>query len=483
MLRYLLFILSIVISAGSATAQQSCSSACTGTLGENIFPNGDFGTGVPNILPINPNLAPGYIYQPNPPPNDGYYCITNNTSPWGWFANTFWINIPDNGPEDNGYMMVVNASYQPGLFYEKTVDVCDNTLYELSIDVINLFGNQFQGFILPNISFLIDGVVVCETGDIQQDETWHTVRFSFVSGPSQGAVTLALRNNAPGGGGNDLAIDNISFRACGPSITVPQNFRFCDGTAITIPSVLENAPYTNTVYQWQIFTNGIWEDIPNATNASLELPNPVDGSLVRLMVGSQVSNLSLPNCRVVSAPILLEEIPGLIVNTSVEDISCATAATAIAVVDTSSGTAPFTYTWSSGQSNAAITNLSTGTFQVTVTDANGCTGLGAVTVSAPPGLSASANATDVTCFGNTDASAIASVSGGLAPFSFLWSNGDTTANLSNLPAGTYQLTVTDANACSGIAVVAITEPHHWQRVQLPPMCRVLQATTLQQLPR
>lgn len=458
MLRYLLIIQLITFSASLSFAQQNCSSTCSGTLGENIFPNGDFGTGLPNILPVNPNLAPGYIYQTNPPPNDGYYCITNNTTNWGWFANTFWINIEDNGPEDNGYMMVVNASYQPGLFYEKTVDVCDNTLYELSLDVINLFRNQFQGFILPNISFLIDGVVVCETGNIQQDETWHRMRFSFVSGSSQGAVTLSLRNNAPGGGGNDLAIDNISFRACGPSITVPQNVQFCLGTPVTIHSVLENTPYNNTVYQWQIFNNGLWEDIPNANNASLDLANPIDGSLVRLLVASQVSNLLLPNCRVVSTPVLLEQIPGLIVNTSVQDISCSTAATAIAVVDTSTGTAPFSYTWSSGQSNAVITNLSTGTFQVTVTDTNGCTGLGAVTVSAPPALSTSAMATEATCFGNADGTAIASVTGGVAPFSYLWSNGDTTANLSNLPAGTYQITVTDANACSGLALVTINEP-------------------------
>ena len=56
----------------------TCSSICTGSLGENIFPNGDFGSGLPNILPTDPGLAPGYIYQLNPPPNDGYYCITNN---------------------------------------------------------------------------------------------------------------------------------------------------------------------------------------------------------------------------------------------------------------------------------------------------------------------------------------------------------------------------------------------------------------------
>jgi hypothetical protein len=82
--------------------QVSCQSTCSGTLGSNIFPNGDFGSGVPNVLPTNPGIAPGYNYQLNPPPNDGWYCITNNTSSWGSFAASRWIKIEDNGPEPNG---------------------------------------------------------------------------------------------------------------------------------------------------------------------------------------------------------------------------------------------------------------------------------------------------------------------------------------------------------------------------------------------
>ena len=71
----------------------TCNSTCTGSLGANIFPDGDFGSGVPNIVQVNPNLAPGYIYQLNPPPDDGYYCITNNTTPWGSFGASAWIDI------------------------------------------------------------------------------------------------------------------------------------------------------------------------------------------------------------------------------------------------------------------------------------------------------------------------------------------------------------------------------------------------------
>ncbi|MBP9872806.1 MAG: hypothetical protein KBC60_02155, partial [Haliscomenobacter sp.] len=59
------------------------STLCTGNLGSNIFLRGNFGSGPSNVLLPDPKLAPGYIYQPSPPPNDGYYTITNNTSNWG----------------------------------------------------------------------------------------------------------------------------------------------------------------------------------------------------------------------------------------------------------------------------------------------------------------------------------------------------------------------------------------------------------------
>jgi len=107
---------------------------CQGSLGINIFQEGDFGKGNSNVLQVDPQIAPGYKYHKNPPPNDGYYSIANNTSSWGSFANTYWVNVGDNSADPKGYMMVVNASYDPGLFYRQEVDgLCDNTLYVFSL--------------------------------------------------------------------------------------------------------------------------------------------------------------------------------------------------------------------------------------------------------------------------------------------------------------------------------------------------------------
>lgn len=225
---------------------------CGGNLGENIFDAGDFGSGTDNILVPDPGIAPGFIYETNPPPFDGFYTITNNTGAW---ENLYgdWLAIGDNSEDPFGYMMVVNASFNPGLFYEQRVDnLCENSVYEFSADVINLYQTGRNG-IRPNISFLIDGVNFFTSGNISEDETWKTYGFTFTTGPGQTSVTLSLRNNAPGGIGNDLAIDNISFRACGPeALILPLEIsNICeDGDPITLDATLNGDQYDNPAIQW-----------------------------------------------------------------------------------------------------------------------------------------------------------------------------------------------------------------------------------------
>ena len=203
-----------------AVALQAQDPICDGNLGENIFEDGDFGSGIANILSPDPNIAPGYNYTFLGPPNDGLYVITNNTGAWPGLFPT-WLAIQDNSSDPQGYMMVVNASFNPGLFYEQIIDdLCENTVYEFSADVINLIASGVSGHIAPNVSFLINDEVRFTTGDIPQNNQWNTYGFTFETIPGQTTVKLSLRNEAPGGIGNDLALDNITFRACGPQALI-----------------------------------------------------------------------------------------------------------------------------------------------------------------------------------------------------------------------------------------------------------------------
>ncbi len=435
-----------------------CQSECTGQLGDNIFPNGDFGSGTPNILTVNPGIAPGYIYTTNPPPNDGRYTITNNTAPWGSFASN-WINIQDNGPEPNGYMMVVNASVSPGLFYEKTVSVCENTLYEFSMDVINMLESFVSG-IRPNVSFLIDGIALCESGDIPNDETWRTIRFSFYTAPGQTTVKLGLRNNAPGGNGNDLALDNISFRACGPEITIPgPTFDFCEGVPVALETVISNSPYTNgTVYQWQINNAGNWTDIPGANNPEYTETAPADNAQYRLLVSSSSVNLSLENCRVESQVITLKKLPALQPLLQSDNVNCFGANNGSIRLDGVTGAPPFTILWSNADTTDQVDNLSPGFYSVTLTDSKGCTGISTAEITEPPVLSALNTIADVSCYGLDNGTAETSASGGTPPYSYWWNTGSDTSLLNNLSAGNYELTLTDANGCSLTQSLSINQP-------------------------
>ena len=438
--------------------QVACTSICNGFLGENIYPNGDFGFGFPNIVPVDPGLAPGYIYQTNPPPVDGYYTITNSTAPWGWFAADVWINIEDNGPEPFGYMMVVNASYPPGLFFQNTVAVCENTLYEFSVDVVNIFDDQFPVSIRPNLTFMIDNVAYCETGDIPLDEQWHTVRFSFTTAPGQTSILLGMRNNAPGGYGNDIAIDNISFRACGPEILTPDTLWFCGSNQVLLQAQLFNTPFPSSVYQWQILTNGNWMDIPGANAITWNVANPQDGALYRLLVASALPNLALPNCRVVSKSIHLAHLPQLLVTASGQDVACYGQNSGSATAQALSGMAPYAYTWNNGSTGNTLTGLFAGNYLVTVTDDRGCTGGAAVTVLDAPQMAAAVVSTPVSCFGGSDAGTIASASGGSGSYTFSWNQGQSAAQIAGLTAGTYTVTITDAQGCTVSASSSITSP-------------------------
>ncbi len=130
-----------------------------------------------------------------------------------------------------------------------------------------------------------------------------------------------------------------------------------------------------------------------------------------------------------------------------------------ATVSASGGTGTLTYLWSNGQSTTTINGLTAGTYTVTVTDANGCSFLTSGIVSNANGPVISSAAVDsVNCFGGTDGSVNITISGGAPVITYLWSNGSTTQDISAVAAGTYSVTVTDANSCTATGSYIVHEP-------------------------
>jgi hypothetical protein len=142
------------------------------------------------------------------------------------------------------------------------------------------------------------------------------------------------------------------------------------------------------------------------------------------------------------------------------DVLCNGQSNGTATVTASGGTGTLGYSWSSGGTAAMESGLAAGSYTCTITDANGCTSSETVTITEPAAFAASlVISTDPTTCGGTDGSIDISVSGGIAPYAFAWSNSATTEDLGGLPAGTYSCTITDPNGCiASIPAITLNDP-------------------------
>ncbi|MBL0051105.1 MAG: SprB repeat-containing protein [Bacteroidetes bacterium] len=148
----------------------------------------------------------------------------------------------------------------------------------------------------------------------------------------------------------------------------------------------------------------------------------------------------------------------LVASCSGTNVTCKGASTGSAAVVASGGTAPYTYLWSNGKTTASNNGLSAGTYTATVTDSKGCTAKCSYTVTEPSYVVATCSGTNVNCYGGNNGSASVTASGGTPPYTYMWSNGKTTSSNSNLSAGTYTATVTDANGCTATCSYTVTQP-------------------------
>lgn len=147
----------------------------------------------------------------------------------------------------------------------------------------------------------------------------------------------------------------------------------------------------------------------------------------------------------------------LLATTTRNDASCAGSTTGSIMLAVSGGTTPYSYRWSNGATTQDLSGLTAGIYSVTVTDAGGCTGTAAATIREPAALRLSLGTPRPSCFGGASGGVSAAVSGGTTPYSYLWSNGATTASLSGVGSGAYTVTVTDANGCVATGSATITE--------------------------
>ena len=180
--------------------------------------------------------------------------------------------------------------------------------------------------------------------------------------------------------------------------------------------------------------------------------------------GSSISNLAAGNYTVTitdangctnSASVTVDDSTSPSASTSSTDTTCGDN-DGSASASANNGTAPYTYTWSNGMTGSMINGLSDGDYTVTVTDANGCTGTSTTTVDPSSSPDISLEGEDTTC-GEDNGSATSTTTGGQSPYTYIWSTGSTSSNVSSLGAGNYRVTVTDAAGCTDWAAIQIDD--------------------------
>ncbi len=150
--------------------------------------------------------------------------------------------------------------------------------------------------------------------------------------------------------------------------------------------------------------------------------------------------------------------PVITLETEITNILCNGECTAsIAITTVENGESPFTYEWSTEDTNASITNLCAGTYTVTIVDAVNCSLVAEFIIEEPLELETNITSTNETANNTNNGTASVSLSGGITPYSYAWSNGETTASIDNLNPGSYYLTVTDANDCTKLDTAIIDE--------------------------
>lgn len=294
----LFFVLLLLAGQISLPAQ-----LCTGSLGDPVvkidFGNGN-GTG--GYVPTN-----AYQYTGSGCPNDGYYTIAT-TIPVCW-GGVWHTPVADH--TGGGAFLLVNATFEPGDFFvSKVSGLCPGTTYEFAAWMMNVIKG---GGIRPNVTFRIEDVggnilQSFSTGDIPNtvQPEWRQYGFFFTTNPAATEVVLRMTNNAPGGIGNDIALDDITFRPCGPTVaSTIVGYGDSAGACVEQPNTYTmtaavSAGYSNPIFQWQVSNDAgtNWNNIAGATGLSYTRPSSVPGDYLYRLAVAEAVNGNRASCNV-----------------------------------------------------------------------------------------------------------------------------------------------------------------------------------------
>lgn len=398
----------------------TCSSAS-----KEIFRE-DFGTGVGFGNPL-PGLGSGaYQFSNTAPLKEGHYTIVNNARLAA--GSTQWKQMRDQSGKPDGRMMVINGSYFPGEVYRKKIDnLCGGMQYALSASACSVISPDMScGANTTPIPSRIRFRIEDENGNIlgQLSERyipvdpnpagkWKEYGLIFTLPENVRTIQIVLLNDAPGGCGNDLAIDNIVLSTCMPVLPVKVNninnkTTACVGAAVSFKADLSMVSMKDPHFLWQRYNAAAasWVDIPNSNTSNFVLKNfaLTDVGRFRVLVKDNTTGACVNEAVSVVAEVGVKEPPVV------------TGTTAIKLCEgeplkmkASTAVAPAEVTWTGpdGSSyaglNALITNdvaaKHAGGYQLTAKFADGCIASLKTEVTLKEGSSFDFTLADATCAG------------------------------------------------------------------------------------
>ena len=146
--------------------------------------------------------------------------------------------------------------------------------------------------------------------------------------------------------------------------------------------------------------------------------------------------------------------------TSIDHVSCNSYADGTVTVQMDNGIGPYTYSWSHNNilNSPTADNLNGGLYLVTISDAYNCTAVLSLNINEPSAITSSITTQGITCFGSNNGSLSVSPQGGTLPYTYIWSSGQSTSNISGLSEDSYTVTITDLHGCTFTTSSNITEP-------------------------
>lgn len=333
--------------------------------------------------------------------------------------------------------------------------------------------------------------------------TLMNIKSSFIGGLNvscNGAVDGSIDITAGGGtlpygftwtgpNGYSSAIEDISGLEAGPYQVIFTDFNGCfisDSINLTEPNVV-GMSFIPSVYNrgYNVSCNGLNDGSINTTPSGGVAPysfswtgpgaySSISQNINSLVAGTYILTITDVNGCLGTDSITLTQPDSLLGSTTSSlyqggyNISCYGLANGSVDLTVDGGSAPFVYSWTGpGAYTSAledINNLNTGTYYIQITDDNGCIDTTSVTLTQPDSLDLTTTTSlfnggfNVSCNGFSDGTIDLTVVGGTTPFTFNWSSGGTTEDLSNIQAGTYTVIVTDTNNCTASTSVALTQP-------------------------